>query len=267
MPRLNIYTNEPDIVAQVISHIPAALRPAIHHLVAKTSVPAEVRFHAAHFKLDLMESVAKQIPRDILMALLDTDMVALKPLNTAMLIRCSDAGVGAFDISDQVFPAYGCDRVIGDLEIVAGGKLKNPRWYGGEFLLTTQPFLETLVKEARLLYGRYIDNVGRLHHQGDEMFMSAALNTLSDSGQEIVEVGAYQAIGRHWRGNTHRDMRWFKNCSLVHLPSGKKIIEEESKMIRFDAKRVLRKVYLSHLSGRMSFIARQSPLFKKLRAV
>jgi hypothetical protein len=46
------------------------------------------------------------------------------------------------------------------------------------------------------------------------VFISAALNTLADEGQHIVEVGAYQAVGRQWAGNTHRDLRWFDDAAF-----------------------------------------------------
>jgi len=58
-------------------------------------------------------------PQTLLM-LLDSDIVAMRPLADELLGRCADVGVGAFDISDQVFPAYGSANVIKDLEIVAG---------------------------------------------------------------------------------------------------------------------------------------------------
>ena len=253
MPRLNIFTNEPNILQDVFSSIPNHSKPFLYHFSTSTNVPPTARFYAAHFKLDVMDAVSRKAPADALALLLDTDVIAMKPLSSTIIQRCATVGVGAFDISDQVFPAYGCERVIADLERVAGIKLMNPRWYGGEFLAATPTFLATLVQRARLHYGNYVDAIEELHHQGDEIFISAALNSLSDEGQQIIDVGAYQVVGRHWRGNTHRDMRWFRNCAMIHLPSGKHLIEQESQSSDFNPKHFFSRVHRAHLTGRARF--------------
>jgi hypothetical protein len=253
MPRLTLFTNAPDLVKSFCSAEPAAQRPHVVELITSIAVPKNIEFYGAHFKLDLLEQVANMLQPNTLLMLLDSDVVAMQPLDQALLQRCADVGVGAFDISDQVFPAYGSDRVIGDLEIVAGRHLLNPRWFGGEFLISTPAFLRTLVPRARALCERYVDHIARLQHHGDESFVSAALNTLADEGQLIVELGAYQAIGRHWTGNTHRDLRWFQHCAFVHLPDGKALIERESRHADFNPDRFWRAVSTAHLLNRARF--------------
>jgi hypothetical protein len=253
MPRLNIFTNAPALAASCFVSLAEDRRPVVHELVASVSVPKGTEFYGAHFKLDLLEQVARMLGAGTLLLLLDADIVAIKPLDEGMLQLCADAGVGAFDISDQVFPAYGSANVIRDLEIVAGRHLLNPRWYGGEFLISTPTFLMTLVQRARTHYEQYIHEIGRLQHHGDEAFVSAALNTLADEGQQIVELGAYQAIGRHWSGNTHRDLRWFQHCCFVHLPDGKALIERESHYPDFKPTRFWRAVSTAHFLNRARF--------------
>ncbi|HZZ03367.1 MAG TPA: hypothetical protein VFE81_10710, partial [Paraburkholderia sp.] len=179
------------------------------------------------------------------------DMVALRPLERNLIERCAEAGIGAFDISDQVFPPYGSERVVADLEIVAGKRLRNPRWYGGEFLLATPAALRRLVPRARASYARYISESGRVKHHGDEAFISATLNALVDEGQGLIEVGAYQAVGRHWPGNIYRDMRWFRCCSFVHLPGGKALLEKEARFAEFAPDRFWRRMRVAHLRGRV----------------
>ncbi|CAN7626161.1 hypothetical protein LJR034_004834 [Caballeronia sp. LjRoot34] len=253
MPRLNVFTNAPDAVNACFSLVPEERRPLVHELITSVNVPRNTEFYAAHFKLDLLEQVAGLLAPDMLLLLLDSDIVAIRPLGDELLQLCADAGVGAFDISDQVFPAYGSANVIKDLEIVAGRHLLNPRWYGGEFLLSTSAFLRELVPRARAHCERYVGEIERLQHHGDESFVSAALNTLADEGQQIVELGAYQAIGRHWTGNTHRDLRWFQHCCFVHLPDGKALIEREARYPGFDPNRFWRTVTTAHLLNRARF--------------
>jgi hypothetical protein len=253
MPRVNVFTNAPDAVNACFSVVPEERRPLVHKLITSVNVPRSTEFYAAHFKLDLLEQVTKLLAPDTLLLLLDTDIVAIRPLDNELLQLCADAGVGAFDISDQVFPAYGSANVIKDLEIVAGRHLLNPRWYGGEFLISTSAFLRVLVSRARAHFERYVAEIGRLQHHGDESFVSAALNTLADEGQQIVELGAYQAIGRHWTGNTHRDLRWFQHCCFLHLPDGKALIEREARYPGFNPNRFWRTVSTAHLLNRARF--------------
>jgi hypothetical protein len=253
LPRLNIFTNAVEAVLSEVEDIPAPDRPVIHQLKVTMDVPNKLLFYAAHFKLDVIAQATEMLQANELLLLLDTDMVALRVLDQDLLRRCSAAGVGAFDISDQVFPAYGSKRVIDDLEVVAGRQLLNPRWYGGEFLVATSTFLHGFLPQARLRYAKYIQEMGRLSHQGDEIFISATLNTLGDEGQHIIEVGAYQAVGRHWAGNTHRDLRWFRGCCFLHLSGEKTLFEKESRFHDFDPRRFWRKVLRAHFIGRIQF--------------
>jgi hypothetical protein len=255
-PRLNIFTNAVDTVLSQLADCPPTERPIVHQLNTTMEVPKRALFYAAHFKLDLIAQASEMLQTNNLLLLLDTDMVALRTLDDDLLLRCRSAGVGVFDISDQVFPAYGSKRVIDDLEAVSGQQLANPRWYGGEFLLATRPFLHRLVPRARQCYEQYVREIRHLGHQGDEIFISAALNTLADEGQHIVEVGAYQAVGRHWSGNTHRDLRWFRRCCFLHLSGAKTLFEKESRSPDFDPGRFWRKVLTAHFIGRLHFAAK-----------
>lgn len=251
MPTLTIMTNAPAVVAQRLERMRPEHRPAVMTLTATIELPKNTPFYAAHFKLDLMDQVAETLPADTMLLLLDADMVAFLPLERDLIERCALAGLGAFDISDQVFPAYGSERVVADLEIVADQRLRNPRWYGGEFLLATPASLRRLVPRARASYARYLSESERLRHHGDEAFISAALNALVDDGQTLIEVGAYQAVGRHWVGNNYRDLRWFRCCSFVHLPGSKALLEREARFVDFVPDHFWRRMRVAHLRGRV----------------
>ncbi|CAD6518377.1 hypothetical protein [Paraburkholderia metrosideri] len=257
MPTLTIMTNAPALVAQRLAKMLPQNRPAVATLTATIELPKNTPFYAAHFKLDLMDQMAGSLPVDSMLLLLDADMVALLPLDSELIERCAEAGLGVFDISDQVFPAYGSERVVADLEIVADRRLRNPRWYGGEFLLATPDSLRTLVPRARASYARYLSESERLKHHGDEAFISAALNSLADEGQVLIEVGAYQAVGRHWAGNNYRDLRWFRCCSFVHLPGSKALLEKEARFVEFVPDRFWRHMRVAHLRGRMRHAAKR----------
>ncbi|WP_183085283.1 hypothetical protein [Trinickia fusca] len=265
MPRLHIYTNAVDEVMDALAATSANERPVVHALlVTRVDLPKSTPFYAAHFKLDLMSQVASTLPHDALLLLLDTDMVAMRELDEGLVERSARLGAGVFDISDQVFPVYGSARVIADLEAVAGCTLENPRWYGGEFLLCTPAFLSRLVACGKRCFVRYVAEISNLHHHGDEAFISAALSLLAQSGERLVDVGAYQAVGRLWPGNTHRNLYWFSRCAFLHLPGSKTLIEHEARHEAFDPARLWRAISIAHRIGQLRAWAKRL-LARRLR--
>ncbi|MBP0588553.1 response regulator receiver protein [Paraburkholderia sp. LEh10] len=256
LPRLTIASNAPREISDYLSRFEADLCPTVIPLASSLELPEGTPFYGAHFKLDLLEQMAQTLPEGKLLLLLDTDVIAQHGLDMDLLRRCHASGVGAFDISDQEFFAYGASRVIADLERVAGRSLGNPRWFGGEFLLASREFIDRLVPVARACFDRYRAVIGELHHQGDEAFVSAALNILSDEGQRIIDVGEYRAIGRHWSGNTHRDLRWFRHCALLHLPDCKTLLGREARQRTFSGARVWRRIVVRHQMHRLVWLFR-----------
>ncbi|MEX3935321.1 response regulator receiver protein [Paraburkholderia phymatum] len=258
LPRLTVATNVAEQIEQYLTKVDSDSRPRVLQLRSSgLTLPKLTRFYSAHFKLDMMEQVAATLREGELLMLLDTDMLALRALDEELLRRCQMIGVGAFDISDQEFSAYGDARVIGDLETVAGKSLRNPRWFGGEVLLASTGFINELVPYAHACFERYRLAIDELNHNGDEAFISAALNLLADEGHQIIDLGAHRLVGRHWSGNTHRDLRWFKGCSLLHLPGCKRMLEREAHRDAFSAERVWRNLVLRHELNRTVWPLRQ----------
>ncbi|MEM5461149.1 response regulator receiver protein [Paraburkholderia phytofirmans] len=250
LPRLTVGTNVPDDIERHLMNFGHDTRPRLVPVSPSITLPKSTRFYSAHFKLDLLEQAGRSLPEDALLMLLDTDMVALRPLDADLLRRCQATGAGAFDISDQEFSAYGNARVMADLETVAGRRLANPRWFGGELLLASAGFIEELVPCARECFDRYIGSMPELNHQGDEVFMSAALDLLCERGHQVIDVGAHRLVGRHWSGNTHRDLRWFRGCSLLHLPGCKELLERQARCGAFSATRLWYQLVLMHTFNR-----------------
>ncbi len=257
MPGLHVLTNAPATVNERLERLPDDTRFDVELLQTSLKPPRDSVFYGAHFKLDLLYQVAAALPADHLLLLLDADMVALRKLDDDLIARCASVGAGVFDISDQVFQAYGSGRVIRDLELVAGQPLPNPRWYGGEFLLVTADRLRQLVECVSEHYARYCEIFDTLLHHGDEAYVSAALNVLAARGWPLVEVGAHQAIGRHWSGNTYRDLRWFRECSFLHLPGTKSMLESEAHRRDYVPERLWGRLEIAHLLGRPRWAVRR----------
>jgi hypothetical protein len=259
-PPLTIGTNARSAIDAYLRTVDEPHPPILLDLESSTVLPKTTRFYAAHFKLDLLEQASNMLPPRTLLLLLDTDMVAQHALDADVLQHCYRSGAGAFDISDQEFFAYGARRVVRDLETVAGRSLTNPRWFGGECLLATAAFIAQLVPRARECFQRYADVIDSVNHNGDEIFISAALNLLAEEGHQIIDVGSYQLVGRHWSGNTHRDLRWFRHCSLLHLPGRKSMLERQARYRGFSMGRIWRRLVLAHVAGRVKI-----PLARLLR--
>jgi hypothetical protein len=77
------------------------------------------------------------------------------------------------------------------------------------------------------------------------------MNILSDQGHRIVDVGAHRAVGRHWSGNTHRDLRRFKHCALLHLPDSKFLLGREARQRNFSLGRIWRRLIVRHEMRRL----------------
>lgn len=257
LPRLTVVSNVPRFIERYLEDLAPDVRPTVQPLLPSLSLSRNTRFYSAHFKLDLLEQIGSSMPDGTLLMLLDTDVFAFRPLSGDLLRRCAETGVGAFDISDQEFSAYGSRRVVADLEMVAGRRLLNPRWFGGECLLVTSSLIKELMPFARECFLRYVDALPHLNHQGDEMFMSAALNLLSEKNRPIIDVGTYRLVGRHWSGNGHRDLRWFKGCSLVHLPDCKELLERQARARVLSADRLWRSLVLRHALNRLVWPVKQ----------
>jgi hypothetical protein len=249
IPALTIGTNAREQIERRLANLDEGVRPKLLTLNSSLTLPKTTRFYAAHFKLDLLQQMGNSLPEGMLALLLDTDMVALRPFDQDVLQRCYRCGTGAFDISDQEFFAYNAERVVSDLEMVAGKPLDNPRWFGGECLFASASFIAELVPRARECFNRYRLVTDLLNHNGDEAFISAALNLLADDGHQIIDVGAYRVVGRHWSGNTHRDLRWFKHCSLLHLPDRKRMLERQARTRIFNVDHVWRQLVVAHMIG------------------
>ena len=191
----------------------------------KWTVPDGIPFYSAHFKLELLEAFATGHYGPHI-GLIDIDTALCRPL---LFPPLPPGGLLAYDISDQIFPAYGAERVRADLERIAGKALGKIRWFGGEFLLGDTMGFRHLSDLIAQCWPRYTAAVTELHHVGDEMIVSAALNMASENGQAIIDAGSASVVIRWWSARTgfrQRPFRQAKSHNLMHLPSDKPFLAE-----------------------------------------
>jgi len=137
-----------------------------------------------------------------------------------------------YDISDQVFPAYGTARVQDDLRRELGVQHPFPRWYGGEFIIGNARLFGYLQEECMRQLGKHIEASARLHQTtaqrvgaqfSDETLVSAAINN-NYQNLILADAGASGLVVRHWTSKTlhiRRPPSVLKQSLFWHLPNSK----------------------------------------------
>jgi len=188
-----------------------------------TEVPRNIPFYSAHFKLDALRHMAAQSHEDYVL-LLDLDIECIRPLPAAADVVVQGGLALAYDITDQVRPAYGEARIAADLALMAGIPLP-PCWYGGELLGGTPAFFARLNTVIDGLWPRYVKEHQSLHHQGDEMLVSAALGLVRLDGTPLYDAGKLGLVARWWSQQPRHPQLPFaavaSDTALLHLPQDK----------------------------------------------
>lgn len=189
-----------------------------------TKVPTGVRFYSAHYKLDVFRYLAT-LPPESYSGFVDLDVIAVNHAPPCM-DKIIAAGIPlCYDISDQVIPAYGHERILGDMQRLSASVCEG-RWSGGEFLCGPTNFFSEVYEECSRVFKRYSECFTDLHHQGDEIITSVALENIRISRRfYIADAGKLNIIGRYWSCSVQHPQphfNHFQNCFLLHLPADKK---------------------------------------------
>ncbi len=186
-------------------------------------VPQGVAFYSAHYKLEVIEAFGTgQYGERV--GLIDIDAVLCKPLD---LSAPADNALIVYDITGVEQASYGSQRIRQDLERVAGRPLPDPRWYGGEFIIGSAATFAALLKEVRSCWPNYVNAIGDLHHIGDEMVVSAAINLAGEAGLPVLNADVEGGVARWWSTRTKAAFPAFgqiENRSLLHLPADKEFL-------------------------------------------
>jgi hypothetical protein len=197
----------------------------------RTAVPSGVDFYSAHFKADVFRFLSELKHPYVLFC--DLDMVCLSEIPVAFRNAINLGIPLVYEITDQVIPAYGHQRIIDDLEVLVEG-VSEGRWFGGEFVAGPPAFFELLWREVAGVLPRYMERIQQMHHIGDETYTSAAIEKLRRKGLLIGDAGQLGIIGRFWNYRTlhhQKPLRSFENCFILHLPADKRF------MSRFSSRR------------------------------
>ncbi|TBW09316.1 hypothetical protein E0E52_07770 [Azotobacter chroococcum] len=230
---LCILTNRPEICNQFFSE-KTSWQPLIIETPASISPPDGIKFYSAHHKLSALAKILEllKIDSDDRFFLLDSDIYVNKALSASQIFALSSADLTVYNISDQVFPVYGGQRISNEIDFITKSKITDPQWFGGEFLSGNSKGLSCLIEKANDLIPTYFENHEKLHHLGDEMYISCAINTLrQDSDIKINTANNYYFCSRHWSRHTDRPLSWHFKHSFIHCPGSKPVLEIFSKTL------------------------------------
>lgn len=188
-------------------------------------VPSGVKFYSAHFKIEVYNYLSSCNEEYI--GLIDCDMVCVNDIPRGFQ-NCIDFKVPLYyDITDQVTPAYGEDRIISDKEKLSKTKSIG-LWAGGEFIAGPPHFFKKLYIEIESIKEIYFKSFNSFQHQGDEMLTSVAIEKMMlTSDVRIMDAGVLSIIARYWSPKTlhvQKSIEAYSNHFLLHLPSDKKFI-------------------------------------------
>jgi hypothetical protein len=189
-----------------------------------THVPPGIKFYSAHFKLDVLRYLAS-LP-SAYVGLCDLDMICINSIPECLMTQIAEKKPLFYDISEQVIPAYGKEKITRDIECILGDKSCG-KWYGGEFIAGTPDFFFMLTHEINQIYDQYIANIDKIHHVGDEAITTAALEKMQQNGIKITDAGKLKIVGRFWSIKVLHEQKpfdWYKDCFLLHLPADKKFL-------------------------------------------
>ena len=222
--KLRVFTNDrTSLLDMASSESPSATHLySVQEVCFPSDVPATIPFFAAHHKLFLFSVFAQEARYN---CLLDTDVVANHAKRSLIQLLEENPQVDGwvYDISDQVFPAYGTTKVQDDLRRELGVQHPFPRWYGGEFIIGNARLFSYLHEECLRQLGKYMEASARLHHTSDESIVSAALNN-NYQNLILADAGASGLVVRHWASKTlhvKRSPSVLNQSLFWHLPNSK----------------------------------------------
>ena len=192
-------------------------------------IPAGTNFFSAHHKIDAFRFLADA--RDGYHILCDLDVICIHSVPRSLL-NLMESGIPiAYDVSDQVIPAYSSEVIIRDLEKLTGFPSEG-RWYGGELLGGPPAFFRCLCEEIDKIVPRYVANIKSLHHTSDEAIVTPALESLRRQDMNIADAGTLGLISRYWSTEVchpQKPFAWSASCFLLHLPYDKLLLAEASR--------------------------------------
>lgn len=238
-------TNEVERLAERCRAIGLADLP-LRDVSFEWSVPEDIRFRSAHYKLELMLKFASGGFGDRV-ALVDLDAVCARAMPTEAMQAGALIG---YDMS-AVAQRGGQAQEIADSLRLLGFDTEEARWWGGEFIMGDRCHFEALSRQLLQKWPLYTARIADMAHVGDEMVLTSGLEALRFQGMQIADGGAMGVVARYWSARTRTPFPPFQEvggASILHLPADKPFLARWANR-RFDPAE-FRDEYLALLRGK-----------------
>ena len=223
-------------------------------------IPRDIDFYSAHYKIDVINYFKSKDDQDEYAILIDNDVLCLNPI-PQNLLNCIDNNIPVYyNVTSQRYPAYGRERLIRDKEILMRGDSSLGIWAGGEFIGGDHSFYGQLSDEIKQRQEVYFEKYKSFHHQGDEVLVSVAIESLLRKGIYICDVGSFGGISRYWSQPTrHVQNRWkaFESNFMIHLPADKEYISRIKKIDENLNIRIGRYLFVRRLTNRFRYVVKE----------
>lgn len=220
--KLVVLSNLPEFITRIAPEL------SVEKVDFTINIPSGIKFYAAHHKIDVFKYLS--VSGADYSILIDNDVVCINDIPENFEAILHNELPIYYDITDQVYPAYGRNKIINDKEKL----MKCPsvgNWAGGELIGGTRSFFGEIYNSCMAYLPCYVDNISQLFHNGDEMLTSCAIEKYLLQGHLVFNFGSIGGIARHWSVKTLHKSKPFaalKDCFLLHLPADKKYLASHS---------------------------------------
>ena len=210
------------------------------------SVPVDIRFRSAHYKLELMHRFASGDFGDRV-ALVDLDAVCARPMPAEAMHAGALIG---YEMSAVAQRGGQAQEIVDSLRLL-GFDTEEARWWGGEFIMGDRDRFEVLSGQLLQKWALYTARIEDMAHVGDEMVLTASVEALRREGMTVADGGAMGLVARYWSARTRTPFPPFQEvagASILHLPADKPFLGRWANR-RFDPAD-FRDEYLAMLRGK-----------------
>lgn len=223
-----LLTNNLNRVDSVLKRVGYAL--CVKEIAFARQVPPNIKFHSAHFKLDVFDYFAT-LPEEYLYGLIDLDVVMVDKMFLPES-NPKEATLYVYDISGAEIESFGQAALVSSISKVANCKMEKAFWYGGELIIGAPNAFSKLSEIISTIWPNYLSALSALHHIGDEMLVTTAIAFFEKQGGVVKDVGVmYQGgakpvVARWWSARTPYAQRRFSqvDVSILHLPADKSVL-------------------------------------------
>ena len=191
----------------------------------KTSIIKGSHFYPCYYRIDVFNFLSKQ--KNQFSFLIDLDIVLIRSIIAKIKKLAKNNNVLINNITDLILPAYGFERINYEFSLLKKKKWKK-KWYGADFIAGSDLFFKDLYKFIKPIYKKFQENFEELKNQGDELFLSSAIEEIIDKKKfKVIDARSKKIIGRYWSVPTKHRQESFKKIfknHMVHFLADKKFL-------------------------------------------